>query len=72
MTQSHIADMRDIPERLRALADEIEAMGEAVRHFGGFGAIVTWGRVLELDTAPLCRHIAEMVEHVQAIRRGEA
>lgn len=65
-------ELHDLPARLRALGEQMEAVGAAVSHYGGFGPFGEWGSLLEQQSAPMCREIANALEAMLAARGGEA
>ncbi len=58
----------DLPARLRMLADEMDAVGAAVAYYGGFGPFGEWGALLQEQSAPLSRHIAQALESMRGGR----
>ena len=59
----------ELPARMRMLADDMVAVGAAIRYFGGFGPFAEWGDMLETQSAPMCRELAAAME---SMRGGHA
>lgn len=59
----------DLPARMRALAEEMAAVGAAIRYHGGFGAFAEWGDMIETQSAPMMRELATAME---SMRGGHA
>lgn len=64
--------LESLPARMRALADEMELVGAAVRYYGGFGPFGEYGGVLEAESSAACRNVAEALEALLVARGGEA
>lgn len=65
-------ELADLPARLRELGEQMEVVGAALRYYGGFGPFGEWGDVLESQSAPMCREIANALEAMLAARVGQA
>lgn len=61
-------ELDELPARLRMLADDAKAIGDAAAHFGGFGAFGEWGCYLGGPHAEMCREIAAQLERMQGGR----
>lgn len=59
----------DLPSRMRALAEEMAAVGAAIRYHGGFGPFAEWGDMIETQSAPMMRQLATAME---SMRGGHA
>lgn len=60
--------LHELPARMRMMADDMEAVGIALRYFGGFGPLAEWGEMLEKQSAVMSREIAAKLEEVQGGR----
>ena len=60
--------LHELPARMRMMADDMEAVGAALRYFGGFGALAEWGAMLEKQSAVMSREIAAKLEEMQGGR----
>ena len=58
----------ELPGRMRLLAEDMAAVGAAIRYFGGFGPFSEWGNHLEGYSAPLCRELASAMERMRGGR----
>lgn len=61
-------ELDELPARMRMLAADMEAVGAAIRYFGGFGPFGEWGALLQQQSAPMCRALAEAIESMQGGR----
>lgn len=61
-------DLHELPARMRMLAKDLEQVGDAIRHFGRHGPFAEWGDMLEGQTAPMCRELANALEMMQGGR----
>lgn len=53
---------------MRMLANDMAAVGAAIRYFGGFGAFAEYGDMLETQSAPVARDLAGVLEGMQGGR----
>lgn len=60
--------LAELPARMRIMAADMEAVGIALRYFGGFGALAEWGAMLEQQSAVMSREIADKLEQMQGGR----
>ena len=67
MSQAGIS-LQELPARMRMLADNMTAVGAAIRYHGGFGPFAAWGDLLEMQSAPMCRELAAALESMQGGR----
>jgi hypothetical protein len=58
-------DVLDLPNELRALGENMERVGAAIRYYGGFGPFAEWGDMLETQSAPMCRELAGALERMR-------
>lgn len=58
----------ELPARMRLLAEDMAAVGAAIRYFGGFGPFAEWGNLLETQSAPMCRQLAAAMERMRGGR----
>lgn len=66
-TPTHIP-LHELPARMRLLADDMAAVGAAIRYFGGFGAVADYGDMLETQSAMVARDLASVLESMQGGR----
>lgn len=64
---THIA-LHELPARMRMMADEMAAVGAAIRYFGGFGPFAEYGSMLETQSAFVARDLATTLERMQGGR----
>ena len=57
-----------LPARMRMLAEEMAMVGAAIRYYGGFGPFAEWGGLLETQSAPMCRELAQALERMMGGR----
>ena len=57
--------LHELPARMRLLAENMTAVGAAIRYYGGFGPFAAWGDLLETQSAPMCRDLATAMESMQ-------
>lgn len=62
-------ELDELPAHMRALAEDMARVGAAIRYFGGFGPFSEWGDMLETQSAPMCRELADAVEKMHGVRR---
>ena len=66
---THTIQHDELPARLRMLATEMEAVGNACAYFGGFNSPLTeYGRMLSDQSALVARDIAAMMESLMGGR----
>lgn len=53
---------------MRKTADDLAAIGAAIRYYGGFGPFAKWGDLLESQTAPMMRELAAALETMRGGR----
>lgn len=58
----------DLPARMRLVAEEMAAVGAAIRYYGGFGPFSEWGDMLETQSAPMMRELAAAMEGMRGGR----
>ena len=68
MTAPTAIPLHELPARMRMLADDMAAVGAAIRYFGGFGAFAEYGDMLETQSAPVARDLAGVLEGMQGGR----
>lgn len=56
----------ELPAHMRRLADDMTAVGAAIRHFGGEGPFGEYGGLIETQSAPILRALADELDK----RRG--
>lgn len=61
-------ELYELPARMRMLAEDMTAVGSAISYYGGFGPFAEWGALLQEQSAPMCREIAEALERMQGAR----
>jgi len=68
MTAAAPIPLHELPARMRMLADDMAAVGAAIRYFGGFGPFADYGGMLETQSAPVARDLAGVLESMQGGR----
>ena len=68
MTAPTSIPLHELPARMRMLANDMAAVGAAIRYFGGFGAFAEYGDMLETQSAPVARDLAGVLEGMQGGR----
>lgn len=68
MTEPTPIPLDELPARMRLLAEDMAAVGAAIRYFGGFGPFAEWGDMLECQSAPMCRELAAAMERMRGGR----
>lgn len=68
MTASTPIPLHELPARMRLLANDMAAVGAAIRYFGGFGAFAEYGDMLETQSAMVARDLAGVLESMQGGR----
>lgn len=68
MTEPTPIPLDELPARMRHLAEDMAAVGAAIRYYGGFGPFAEWGETLECHSAPLCRELAAAMERMRGGR----
>lgn len=58
-------ELDELPAHMRKLAQDMERVGAAIRYFGGFGPFAEYGDMLEAQSAPVLRELAEMMERMR-------
>lgn len=58
----------ELPARLRMLGADMSAVGAAVSYYGGFGPFAERGALLQQQSAPMCRELAEILESMRGGR----
>lgn len=61
-------ELGELPARMRMLAEDMAKVGAAIRYYGGFGPFAEWGDMLECQSAPMCRELAEVMEKMRGGR----
>lgn len=59
--------LEDLPSHMRALAENMERVGAAIRYFGGFGPFAEYGGMLESQSAPMLRELATAMEKQRGV-----
>ena len=57
-----------LPARMRLLAEDMRAVGAAVRYYGGFGPFAEYGNMLEVQSAGICDELAVALEKILGAR----
>lgn len=65
MTAATPIPLHELPACMRLLADDMAAVGAAIRYFGGFGAFAEYGDMLETQSAMVARDLAGVLESMQ-------
>ncbi|MBS0371897.1 MAG: hypothetical protein JSS57_22160 [Proteobacteria bacterium] len=68
MTAATPIQLHELPARMRLLANDMAAVGAAIRYFGGFGAFAEYGDMLETQSAMVARDLAGVLESMQGGR----
>lgn len=68
MTTATPIPLHELPARMRLLANDMAAVGAAIRYFGGFGAFAEYGDMLETQSAMVARDLAGVLEGMQGGR----
>jgi len=58
----------ELPARMRLLAEDMAAVGAAIRYYGGFGPFAEYGDMLETQSAQVCRDLATAMEQMRGGR----
>ena len=58
----------ELHAHMRKTADDLAAIGAAIRYYGGSGPFAEWGELAETQTAPMCRELARMMEQMRGGR----
>lgn len=66
---TELIPLDDLPAHMRKAAEDVAAIGAAIRHYGGFGPFGEWGDLLAEQTGPMMRHLAAALE---SMRTGRA
>lgn len=61
-------ELYELPARMWMLAEDMTAVGAAISYYCGFGPFAEWGALLQEQSAPMCREIAEALERIQGAR----
>lgn len=60
--------LEDLPAHMRKLAEDMQAVGAAIRYFGGFGPFADYGDMLETQSAPILRELAAKIDSMRGVR----
>ena len=58
----------ELPARMRMMADDMAAVGAAIRYFGGVGPFADYGDMLETQSAVIARSLAAEMERMRGGR----
>ncbi len=62
-------DLDELPSHMRALAEDMTRVGAAIRYFGGFGPFAEYGDLLESQSAPMMRALADQLDKMRGVRQ---
>ncbi len=65
---THPIPLDELPARMRMAAEDLAAIGAAIRHYGGFGPFAEWGDMIETQTSPVMRELAVALETMRGGR----
>lgn len=60
-------ELDELPAHMRALAEDMQRVGSAIRYFGGLGAFAEYGEMLESQSAPILIEAAAMMERMRGV-----
>lgn len=62
-------ELDELPAYMRALADDMQKVGAAIRYFGGFGPFAEFGDLLESQSAPMMLVLADHMDKMRGVTK---